>query len=298
MMRPYYRNLLLPFGSGFHLEDPPADLLERRYLYSDDPEDVICSVLAHAQRGHFDVCERLLDVLARHDDGDVWASCSTLLSFAAPRAVLHEFALRAMNGRIGRGGDAPLQWAAETLAHTHELWVVKAMLELFMRIEALDQFMAIPVYLSLLLEPEPGKIDGGPQRIRDASEPDWYDPPPRWDRQGYVDLVEQHMGELDTGLPARWRACWCDGELLGLRGLAERTLMRINAPDEHALRIVEARMLLEAYTGERFAGFHDPDSHALRRLDASARLESFLSSDVPERFEPGVRYFFGRVIPD
>jgi hypothetical protein len=298
-MRPYYRGLFLPTGSGFHFGAPiPSDLASDRYLQAADPEDVICSVLAYAQRGQFAPCSRLIDLLGEHEDADIWGSCSTLLSFAAPRSTLQQFVPLAKRLRIELGTDAPLQWAGETLAGAHEAWVVPAVLRLFEQIQSYDQFMSLPVYLSLLLEPEPAEIDAGPRQLRDPGEPDWYDPPPAWNIPEYVRMVERRHAELVATLPIPAQSCVFEGELLTLRRVAIRMLDRINHNPDDRLRIEQARMLLEAYTGEDFSGFYVEGRHRLLPLRASARLEAFLQSDTPERFSPGVRYFFGHCIPD
>jgi hypothetical protein len=298
-MRPYYRKLLLPAGTGFHFGAPiPPDLASPRYLQAADAEDVICSVLAYAQQGRFEPCTRLLDLLVQHDDADVWGSCSTLLSFAAPRSVLAQLVPLAERLRIERKSDAPLQWAGETLARCHEAWVIPVILRLFEQIRAYDRVMALPVYLSMLLETEPAEIDAGPRRLRDPDDPDWYEPPPKWDVPGYVRMVEQRHLDVIAMLPNSERSCVFDGDLLTLRGVAMRALGRVNETRENQLRIAEARMLLEAYTGEDFSGFYDEHQHRLRPLRASARLEAFLQDDTPERFTPGARYFFGFRVPD
>jgi len=298
-MRPYYRKLLLPAGTGFQFGAPvPPDLASPRYLQAADPEDVICSVLAYAQQGRFEPCARILDLLAAHDDADIWGSCSTLLSFAAPRSILQQLVSLAERLRIERKTDAPLQWVGETLARCHEAWVVPVILRIFERIRSYERFMALPVYLSMLLEPEPAEIEDGPQQLRDPNEPNWYEPPPSWGVPEYVRMVEQRHLDVIAVLPNPERSCVFDGELLTLRGVAMRALGRVNEPRENQLRVAEARMLLEAYTGESFSGFYDEHEHRVRPLHASARLEDFLGGDTPERFAPGVRYFFGFRVPD
>jgi hypothetical protein len=298
-MRPYYRRLFLPSGTGFHFGAPvPPDLASSRYLEAADPEDVICSVLAHAQQGRFEPCSRLLELLVAHDDADVWGSCATLLSFAAPRSILRQLVPLAERLQVERKTDAPLQWIGETLARSHEPWTVPVVLRLFERIRAYDRYMALPVHLSLLLEPEPAEVDAGPRRLRAPDEPDWYEPPPAWDVLDYIRKVERRHTEVIAMLPNPDSSCVFDGELLSLRRVAARALIRVNESRESQLRIAEARMLLEAYTGEDFRGFYDADQNQLRPLAASARLEAFLQSVSPDRFAPGVRYFFGHRIPE
>ncbi|HND09467.1 MAG TPA: hypothetical protein PKI49_04620 [Pseudomonadota bacterium] len=298
-MRRYYRRLLLPAGTGFLFGDAvPSDLASIRYLHGSDPEDVICSVLAYAQQGQFAPCSRLLDLMAQHNDADIWGSCSTLLAFAAPRSILQQLIPLMERLRMEHGTDAPLQWAGETLARSREAWVVPAVLRLFEKIQSHERFMALPVYLSMLLEPEPAGIDAGPSQRPVVEEPDWYQPTPTWAISEYVRKVEGCRSTLVSSLSTPDRACLFDGAILSLRQVAMRTIRRIQLHEESALRIAEARLLLEAYTGEDFSGFYDEGQHRLLPLRASALLEAFLQTDTPERFEPGVRHFFGHRIPD
>ena len=68
--KPYY---FLLRGVGFHfLAPPPGDMRSHKYLYSDDPEEVLCSILAHAQEGNFSPCRRLLDLMRRSHDWLTW----------------------------------------------------------------------------------------------------------------------------------------------------------------------------------------------------------------------------------
>ncbi len=298
-MHPYYRRLFLPTGTGFHFSGPvPPDLASSRYLQSEDPEDVICSVLAYAQAGQFAPCSRLLDLMARHDDADVWGACSTLLSFAAPRTILQDLVPLAERLRTQRGTDAPLQWVGETLAKSHESWVVPVILRLFEQIQSYDQYMALPVHLSLLLEPKPAGIDSGPRRLQEANLPDWYEPTPAWGIAEYTRMVEARYAELITALPTTDYSCLFDGELLTVRQVASRALDRIKRTSEENLRVTQTRMLLEAYTGEDFSGFYEVNEHRFLPLHASTRLEAFLEDVTADRFMPGKRYFFGHPVPD
>ena len=81
-MRPYYRKLFLPTGTGFHFGAPvPSDLASPRYLQADDPEDVICSVQANAPQGQFAPSNALR--------GSVTLSRSPCSCPAGPRPCCH-----------------------------------------------------------------------------------------------------------------------------------------------------------------------------------------------------------------
>jgi hypothetical protein len=59
---------------------------------------------------------------------------------------------------------------------------------------------------------------------------------------------------------------------------------------------IDDRLWFEAATGIDCSSFFDDGE--FQPLAATAIVEEFLESGDPERFEPGVRYFFRNRIPD
>src|SRR5437867_2385041 len=104
-LKPYCRFFLLEHGTGFHFSaPPPTDIRSDKYLYGDDVQDVIGSVLAHSQSGNFGACRRLIEIMRQQNDAWVWGCCSTLLSYAAPKAILREL-ITAFSGKIAEDKD-------------------------------------------------------------------------------------------------------------------------------------------------------------------------------------------------
>jgi hypothetical protein len=66
---------------------------------------------------------------------------------------------------------------------------------------------------------------------------------------------------------------------------------------EQGDRIEKGRMLFEAMSGVDCRAFFNKHG-SVQRLAAAAILEEFLESGDADKYEPGVRYFFGRRIPD
>jgi hypothetical protein len=80
------------------------------------------------------------------------------------------------------------------------------------------------------------------------------------------------------------------GGRFDVKDLARRMLKDVRTPDFRR----ELRHRFEAVTGIDCASFYRKGE--LRPLAAAAILEEFLESPAAERFEPGKRYFFGRLI--
>jgi len=87
-----------------------------------------------------------------------------------------------------------------------------------------------------------------------------------------------------------------EGGRLNIRDIAQRLLTRVQT-GERLDRIAMGRMLLEATTGLNCRAFFD-DSGRLQNLTAAAIVEEFLERGDTDRYQPGVRYFFGHRIPD
>ncbi len=83
-----------------------------------------------------------------------------------------------------------------------------------------------------------------------------------------------------------------EGELLSVAFLARQILKDLQVPTyfRHTLR-----RRFESITGIDCTAFYEDEE--IQPLEAAAIVETFLDSDYPDHFEPGVRYFFGHRIP-
>jgi len=154
----------------------------------------------------------------------------------------------------------------------------------------------IPDYLSLPLEPQPATIYAGPavdESPKDPKWPDWYDPEPTYDDEGYRQAVMQSYLGLCERVADSDKSAVCKGEPFSLCHLTQSLATelskrpnRIDAPDETWLDT------LEAYT------WLDTTSQSDMAQQALTQVEKVLNYTALDTFEPGVRYFFGRRIPD
>ncbi|HLV97808.1 MAG TPA: hypothetical protein VKT82_03940 [Ktedonobacterales bacterium] len=299
--KPYYFHRE---GVGFHfLAPPPEDIRAAKYLYGDDPEDALCSILAHAQEGDFAPCQRLIELMQLHDRATVWYACGKLLAYAAPKSLLQEL-LATFAEEVSEEASTA-KWLGWILGLSGSLWAVPEMLRLFSLhppgrtlVEKTREWW-IPDYLSLLLEDQDGVIRAGAVPSwppRDPAWPEWlnsedlYDPV--YDDEGYRQEVMRRYQAARSKVADPEQNAISRGELLSLRRLAQYLLDVL--PGRHSIYHDEEIWLdiLEAYTGL------DVTSHSEHPPLVVKQVEQFLAHPGIERYEPGVRYFFGHRIPD
>lgn len=292
-MKAHLQTALAGYGSGFHFTvKPPPGVEQRRNLLSSDPEEVLACVLANLQLGHFDAAEALLPLVQREDDARVWAASSDLLGYGAPVKYVRSFFEFA-----SKLEEVPRYQACATALCSGSVWAVSPTLQVHATLSDLNLRAILATDLSWLLEPSPGAIFHGPALITpdpDAS-PLLSESQPYQDDAGYADLVTQRADALRAG-SAGGNVFFAEGEPIQILSIARRLLDRIRDPDASRARIEQGWVLFGAMSGIDCRDFFDREGH-LRPLSAAAILEDFIQSGAAERFEPGVRYFFGRPIP-
>lgn len=294
-MLEYYRYTLLSGGRGFHFSaQPPPDLRTARYLASDDPEEVICAVLASAQVGDFRHFEALTALMKRERNADIWGACAMLFAYAAPYSSIRRL-IAEFSAELYERPDAEVgQWMTEILSGCKGSWTVPEILRVMRHNREREQFFSAPRYLSFLLESERGEIARGPSLVpRAAEDPEWWDPPPRHDDDTYEQRVLARHAQvlLATGRP---EDAIFEGEALSLTRVAERTLARVRAGDDTE-EIAIGRMIIEANTGLDASSMYS--GGLLQPLSACAFLEGVLEEPWLGTFHIGSRYFFRHQIP-
>jgi hypothetical protein len=287
----------MPRSKAFHFSAlPPSDIRGNKYLGSSDPMDVLNSVLANVMVGDFTHFSKLIDLMKQFDDGAVWGCCADLYAYAAPYSALHDL-IDAFQSVLFRGDDIVTQgWISETLCESGALWGVPHVLAIFRLNQSRDKYFATPTYLSRMLEEEREEIANGPPVLpRTDDLPEWFDVPPVYDDRTFEQQVMERHAALSAQVADPNRAAVWEGRPLSLVYVAEKTLARI-LEGEDTDDITRGRLLLEATTGQDLSDWY-VDS-LLANLTAAAGAETLLESATLRAFEPGVRYFFGRRIPD
>jgi hypothetical protein len=230
--------------------------------------------LRKAQRGDFST---VLDLLELHRAPQGWVlgqSCAYLMGDAGRPPLYRQLADTALNG--------PVDYVArieccDALAAWGSLTAVPTLLTTYLSIHKdFNDADIIPVLLSELLESEPG-----PLSVPEACASD----------SAYRDLVMGRLQELTDKLGTQ-EIIVLRGEPFGVVRLARLLLGAIREP----VFPLDLRRKFEASTGVDCSPFFQ--NGILQRLTAAAIVEGFLESPAVDRFEPGVRYFFGHRIPD
>lgn len=292
-------HLLVPSGTSFHFTaQPPADVGSARHLLGSDPDAAICAVLVHAQRGDFSHIRQLIRLMKEHDSAWVWSHSSVLLAYAGSAADFR-LLVETFRAEIDQQDGATIEWIVEILAESTLLWTVPHIIEQHRRMIPADRlrYCGAVKRLSFMLEAEQGEVAKGPEDLLlNPNHEFWEDDDWSLDFPPYETMLLDKAKQLEARLPPGAWAVFRN-EPLSLPKIAELALSKVQRNRDSEI-LATARMLLEAYTGRDMRGFWRLDDYKLDPLAAAAMLEDMLESGELERFEPGVRYFFGHRIPD
>lgn len=250
------------------LPDPLSPQLNDEWL-------ILASTLELAKQGNWRGLPRLADTMRKSSNALVWRGCADLLGHAGTttliKGILHQH-----KQELGPEGSILFQeHIAYTLHETCSLWAVPLILDLYLQSPDRAEARIMVLLLSHLLEPELGPI-------AQAEAPD----------QEYRQLVMQRADDLSAryGGPT---ATVLYGQLASARYLAETLYAQLSAAKTTWL--MYDRKLFEALTGFDCRSFYR--ERRLQPLAAMGALETVLESSELDRFEPGVRCFFGHRIP-
>lgn len=299
MIPPHSEHILLAHGTAFHWSaQAPASVASSRHLTGTDPDAVICAVLARSRGGDFDQTPHLIRLMRENDSAWVWSHCATLLAYATSAHYLGEF-VAAFSSEVQSQDGATIEWIVETLAETTLLWTAPNIIDLHRRMTPNDRlrYCGAVERLSFMLEPERGEVARGPKPLLlNPGHHEWEDDDWSLDFEPYEALLREKVKQLESRLS---RGAWAvfRNEPLSLPKLAEFGLSKVQKNRDSEI-LATIRLLLEAYTGRNLTGFYRLEDHKLDPIAAAAMLEDMLESGELDRYEPGVRYFFGHRIPD
>lgn len=305
-MKKFYRTLFLARGTTFHIHGyPGSELANPALLLSQDYTEVLSASLVLAQQGRFDHFGRTLELLESSDNGELWNSAITLLSYAAPYSIIKDW-LNTFHDDlyVARAGWVQ-NYAFRMLSGCKGLWAVQEMLKIFQMAAGVEQIQVAPVYLSYLLENDWASVFDGPSIDMDQNDvPDFVAQgsllPSIEESEKWRQLCELRFNDLSESAIASgadpYRVAVFEGEILDVAEVCHRLLRRVKSGIDTE-QVEVGRMLIEANTGLDCSEFFGEDLR-LKPLSAAALVEELLSTHNFQSFEKGVRYFFGHRIPD
>jgi hypothetical protein len=264
-----------------YAEKPPPELLSPAALRDENPWLVLAAVLERAKRGNFDSLPLLFQRMRALDNSLFWNACVILLGHAGPRKVLQQ-ALSEFDKEIQANDINVIKRMSFMLHGSLLLWTVPVMLDLFQRVAdrnrpfIRDQVIIIPYLFSEIVEEKEGEIFS-------ASLPD----------EPYRQLVLDRCVALGRTFGTDQVPVW-RGELFSVKSLAEQLLRDLAAGQ--VANVMGQRAIFEASTGIDCSPFYK--DRQLQPLAAATVVEGFLEDGHADRYQPGVRYFFGHPIPD
>lgn len=231
-----------------------------------------------ARLGDFSRVHELLYIY-RQAHGRLQDICIHVLSDAGTRSCFQEMAKDLKNPLVDFTRSADFSLA---LIWWGNLSIVPIVLWQYEILYMSEEQETIPCRLSDLLEPEQGPIGDRPARNDEAVEV--YS---AMVMKRYQELTDQ-FGTDDVFL--------FKGEIFGVVPIAKLILNRLG--DSHADSRLQPilRQKFEASTGVDCSVFYK--DRKFQPLVAAATVEEFLESPEAQRYQHGVRYFFGHRIPD
>lgn len=255
-----------------------VNLLASDALHHENPWVVLGAVLARAKQGQFTSLALLLDCVKRSDHALLWSACFELLGDAGPSTLLRNMVER-LRKEVFEKQDFGYQLHVSRAFHQSLLlWTVPEMLAMYGNTVHRGEIEVISVFLSRLLEPDFGPIAGAM-----AS------------KEEYAAFVKSKYEEMRAQLGTD-QVPVLYGERFSVAGLAERLYAHLQAKDINEVTVLRERHFFEAATGIDCSSFYLEEE--LQPLSAAAIVEEFLESPEAEKYEDGVRYFFGHRIPD
>jgi hypothetical protein len=292
---PFMENALVDRGDGmFFSSEPPPGIAEPQNLRSDDEWTVMGCALARLKTGDFGVFPHVLDAVGRANDADLWLATALLYSFAAPVSEVRKLS-RVFSRQALEKDPELVRLYSKIALHTMVPAFVDPVLDLYATTEDDDVRELVPLYLSHILEDEPGPVAAGPVRKLDSNYPpefaDHY-----WDRDAYAVIVRGVRDQVVAAVGSDLVPV-LGGAPFHVATLARRIIRHAKEGDGWTRTNLE-RMAFEANTGiscrDFFTREYPPD---FRPLTATAIAEDFLRTEDAASYQPGVRYFFGRPIP-
>ena len=262
---------------GYHFQIPSTiHLMDQGGVEASDPWVAFLAVFEQLTNGDFSNTHRVVDCMDTTDDWVLLRAAAEVLGDAGSvgclKAVLDRF-------QSETNPDIEIE-VCRSLWCSHFLWTVPLMMEMYLNAQNRRESAIIPIQLNKLLSsmniPYPEEAGPGDEDWRHS--------------------IQQRYDELRT-------RCGNDvipvfnGELYSVRQIAIDFLNGVKSEDGILeVDFFSYRHKIEAATGiDCRPMFHEDRPQPLA---TAAILETFLDSLEADKYEPGVRYFFGHRIPD
>lgn len=281
-------------GFHFHVAEV-SDTQRDQFLGSAEAWEVLAGVLLSSRSGDHAELSRLPKLMRRYDDFFFWKAATELIGYSGNWHFIDQFFQGFQSDKDDRGVQ---YFLAISLANSCGLWAVEPLLTLHASAVEEEPRYQIERHLSYLLEEENDMIWIGAEEkavISDTDDED-IDVFKVVDFESFAKEVRSAVDEVIESVGSADKPVY-EGRLLDVAEIARRLHHRLTSEDEAVGRIYRERMLFEASTGIDCSDFYDKNG-GLQYLQAAAIIENFLESDAVDRFEPGLRYFFGHPIPD
>jgi hypothetical protein len=286
----------------FYAAAPPVDLLSQEALDPANPWLFVAAVLERAKRGDHSRMVLLQRWFRTTDEGHLDRICMLLTGDAGREADV-----RTLGSFMQQGPDDPRTYACEAAAQAGYLWQVPDMLEAWSRVANEADHQTIGYAIAALLEEPGGPIaaEAGTYNLDPSIVAGTSDPKLREVLQQVVDtqplspefevLVRARLSELQDQFRTDQVVVW-RGEKFNVRRLAETLYARVTGPVTPAMSFIRDRHRFEAATGIDCSAFYRDNQ--FQPLAAAEIFETFLEGPKADRYEEGIRYFFGHRIPD
>jgi hypothetical protein len=253
---------------------------------------LLLNIFEACKMGDFSSTAALPKVFDTESTLDVTIGALELLPYVTPFKVLLDIAepifLRLRSDRQN------VEWLCIALSRSGSLAATQRATSIYVDELGTENRTDVPYHLSITLEGSVGDVFYGPPIVTesiDELEPENV----QYDVDSYAATVKARISDLRATFPDWSQQCFLYGRPVNIEELALELLNTIARTFDNE-RVVVGRSVLEAFTGADLSAFFK-GGH-LDRTSAALALEGLFDEFDLSSFQPGVRYFFGRRIPD
>lgn len=284
-------NTLSASGDGFFFSRIFDESSIPKLNESSNKYERLAIALIRLRRGDFSAGEQIVNVLLASNSAGAWIAGGYLLAHAIPHASLLALGRRIVDAAKqcidGRTADHHRGVVCEAWSRAMMIAAVPEMIDIYRGTSWPDVRERILIEMSTMFEPALGDLY---DTIDVGSE--------TFDEEGYLNTLLEHHAKAVKLVAAAGTTLFYKGEPFDFSSWTINFLKRITAKGSRFAEDFSAdRMFFEANSGRNCSDFFSPHGEFLPQT-AAAIINRFLSSEVSQHFEPGVRYFFGHPLPD